>query len=55
MHTVSAVDLELALVIFPDNAELDDAFGDGGDLERLLVFWVLLEERRVLKGRDKLC
>lgn len=44
LHTVSAVDLELALVIFPDHAELNDSFGDGGDLKRLLIFWVLLEQ-----------
>ena len=45
LHTVSPVDLELALVIFPDNAKLDDSFGDCSDLKRLFVFWVLLEER----------
>ena len=50
LYTVSAVDLELTLVIFPDNTELDDSFGDCGDLEGLLVFWVLLEEGRVLKS-----
>ena len=55
LHTVPAVDLELALVIFPDDTELDDSFGDCGDLKRLFVFWVLFEERGMLKGRGKLC
>lgn len=50
LDSVSAVDLDLVLVIFPDDTELDDAFWDGGDLEGFLVFWVLLEEGRVLEG-----
>lgn len=44
LHTVTLVDLALALVVLPDNAELDDALRDGGNLEGLLVFRVLLEE-----------
>ena len=32
LDSVAAVDLYLVLVVFPDNAELDDAFGDRGDL-----------------------
>jgi hypothetical protein len=55
LHTVTLVDLALALVVLPDNAELDDALGDGGNLESLLVLGVLLEEGRVLEGRDELC
>lgn len=54
MNSVSAVDLDLVLVIFPDDTELDDAFWDGGDLESFLVFWVLLEEGRVLEGGGQL-
>jgi hypothetical protein len=54
LHTVSAVDLDLVLVIFPDNAELDDAFGNGDDLEGGLVLGLLLEEGAVLEGGDKL-
>jgi hypothetical protein len=46
----SAVDLDFALVVFPDDAELDDALGDGGNLESCLVFWVLFKESRVLKS-----
>ena len=29
LHAVSLLDLALALVVLPDNAELDDALGDG--------------------------
>lgn len=32
LHAVAAVDLELAAVVLPDDAELDDALGDGSDL-----------------------
>jgi hypothetical protein len=46
--------LALALVGFPDDAELDDALGDRDDLEGLFVFGVLLEERRLLEGGDEL-
>jgi hypothetical protein len=54
LHTVSPLDLALALVVLPDYAELDDALGDGGNLESLLVLGVLLEERGGLEGRDEL-
>lgn len=55
LHTETAVDLTLALVVLPGNTELDDALGDGGDLESLAVLGVLLEEGGVLQGRGKLC
>lgn len=55
LDTVTTVDLDLVLVVLPDDTELDDALGDGGDLESTLVLGVLLEESRVLKGRGKLC
>lgn len=32
LHSVAAVDLQSALVIFPHDAELDDALGDGRHL-----------------------
>lgn len=48
------VDLDLALVVLPNNAELDDALGDGDDLEGVAVLGVLLEERAVLEGGGKL-
>jgi hypothetical protein len=54
LHTVSAVDLDLVFVIFPDDAELDDALGNGDDLEGGLVLGLLLEEGAVLEGGDKL-
>jgi hypothetical protein len=54
LHTVTIVDLAFALVVLPDDTELDDALGDGGDLEGLLVLGVLVEERRRLKGGDEL-
>lgn len=55
LDTVTTVDLDLVLVVLPDDTELDDTLGDGSDLESTLVLGVLLEESRVLKGRGKLC
>jgi hypothetical protein len=55
LHTVALVDLALALVVLPDNTELDDALGDGGNLEGFLVLGVLLEEGGGLKSGDELC
>ena len=54
LNAISAVYLGLKLVIFPDDTELDDAFGNGDDLEGGLVLGLLLEERTVLEGGDKL-
>lgn len=50
LHTVAAVDLQLAFVIFPHDAELDDALWDGGNFERGLVFGVFLEKGGVFEG-----
>jgi hypothetical protein len=50
LDSVAAVDLDLVLVVFPNYAELDDALGDGDDLEGGLVFWVLFEEGAVFEG-----
>lgn len=55
LHTVTTVDLEVALVVVPGNTELDDTLGDGGDSESGAVLGVLGEERAVLKSRSKLC
>ncbi len=55
LDTVTAVDADLALVIFPDDAELDDTLGDGDDLEGGLVFGVLLEEGAVVESAGELC
>lgn len=54
LHAVSLLDLALALVVLPDNAELDDALRDGDDLKSLLVFGVLGEEGGGLEGGDEL-
>ena len=54
LDTVTTVDLDLALVVLPHYAELDDALGDGDDFEGIAVFGVLLEERAVLEGGGKL-
>jgi hypothetical protein len=55
LHTVSTVDLELSLIVLPDDSELDDALGNGDDLESGLVLWLLLKESAVFEGRGKLC
>jgi hypothetical protein len=54
LHAVSTVYLDLVVVIFPDDTELNDALWDGGNLECFLVFGVLLEEGRVLEGGGQL-
>lgn len=54
LHTVALVDLALARVILPDDAELDDTLGDGDDFESLPVLRVLLEKSGRLKGGDEL-
>lgn len=54
LYTVSAIDLDFTLVIFPGDSELDNTLGDRSDLESGLVFWVLLEEGGVFESRGKL-
>src|SRR5262245_17401003 len=54
LHAVSFVDLALALVILPNNTELDDTLGDRGNLKSLLVLGVLLEKAGGLKSGDEL-
>lgn len=54
LHAVALLDLALALVVLPDDAELDDALGNGDYLEGLLVLGVLGEEGRGLEGGDEL-
>ena len=55
LHTEAAIDLALAPVVLPDHAELDDALGDGADLQGLAILGVLLEQGRVFEGRSELC
>jgi len=43
LDSIATVDLWLAVVILPHDAELDDALRDGDDLEGGLVFGVLFE------------
>lgn len=54
LHTVAPVDLNVALIIFPCDPELDDSFWDCGDLKGFPVFRVLLEKAGMLEGRGKL-
>lgn len=54
LDAVATVHLEVAIVVFPDNSELDDTLGDGSDLEGGAVLGVLLKERAVLEGARKL-
>jgi hypothetical protein len=49
LHAVPAVDLHGAGVVFPQDAELDDALGDGDDFERFAVLGMGAEEGAVLK------
>lgn len=55
LDTVTAVDLEVAVVVFPDNTELNDTLGDGGNVEGGAVLGVLLEEGGVLESVGQLC
>lgn len=50
LHAKGIVDLAFALVVLPSDAELDDAFGDGGDLEGFAVGGVFFEEGGVFEG-----
>ena len=54
LDAVAAVDLELASIVLPDDAELEDTLGDRGDLESGAVLGELLEEGAVLEGAGKL-
>lgn len=45
LDTETAVDLRTTLIVFPDNAELENAFGNLDDLERFFVLRVGSEER----------
>lgn len=54
LHTITTVDLELALVVLPDDSELDHALGDGDDLQGDFIFGVLLEQRAVLECASEL-
>lgn len=55
LYAVTLVDHAFALVILPDNSELDDAFGNRDNLECLLVLGVLLEDGRSLESGNEFC
>ena len=54
LHTISTIDLDLALVVLPDDSKLDDPLGNSSYLKRFLVLWILLEKGGVFEGRCKL-
>lgn len=54
LHAVSPIDLEVAGIVLPDDSELDDALGDGSDLESGPILGVLLKEGAVLESARKL-
>ena len=50
LDSVAAVDLDLVLVVLPDDTELDDTLRDRDDFEGGLVFGVLFEKGAVFEG-----
>lgn len=44
LHAISPVDLDLVLVVLPNDTELNDSFRDGCDLEGGLVLGVLFKQ-----------
>lgn len=55
LNTVAPVDLDLLLVIFPGDTELDDSLGDGGNLQGFPVLGLFLKEGGVLESRGQFC
>lgn len=55
LHAVALVDFAFALVILPYHAELDDALGNGDNLEGFLVLGVLLKDGGAFEGGGELC
>ena len=54
LNTVAPVYLHIALVIFPDNAELYDTFGNRNNIQGSAVFRVLCEKGAILERADEL-
>ncbi|KAH3669592.1 hypothetical protein OGATHE_002404 [Ogataea polymorpha] len=50
LDSVTSVDLDIALVVLPGDSELDDSLWNRDNRNHLLVFWVLLEQSRLLEG-----
>ena len=55
LNSEATIDLQLALVVLPDDSELNDSLRDGHDIQCRAVLWVLLEQRRVLERAHELC
>lgn len=55
LNTETTVDLEVALIVVPGYAELDDTLGDSSDGESGAVLGVLREELAVLETASELC
>lgn len=50
LNAITTVHLALALVVFPDNSELDDPFRDGRDFKGVTVLGVFLEKGAIFEG-----
>lgn len=55
LDSVAPVHAQLALVVLPGDAELQDTLRDGDDLEGGAVLGVFLEEGAVFEGAGQLC
>lgn len=55
LNSISTIDLDLVLVVFPHHAELNDSFGDGHHVESGPVFGVLFKEGGAFKSVHELC
>lgn len=55
LHTVSTVDVNVTIVIFPGDTELDDTLRNGNDGQAFPQFGLQMEEFGLLEGRDELC
>lgn len=55
LDSVASVELNLSLVIFPNDSELDYSFRNRTNRKSLLVLGILLEEGAILKSGRELC
>lgn len=53
LDTEAIVGLDLEVVVFPDDAELDDPLRDGRDLESPAVLWIFLEKGGIFESRGQ--
>jgi hypothetical protein len=54
LDTETSVDLEVTLVVAPNNTELNDALRNGGNSKGSAVLGVLVVDGAVLEGRGEL-